>query len=111
MSVARCTFCGLTSRRLSAYSLVVEPVGYPDSSTICGSPGCENPAVIRLTAWEAAEFRNGRRVFSVAGRAPKVRVGNEIRKLPDEESVTKPLAAQGAGGSDASLSRAHARAG
>jgi hypothetical protein len=83
------------SRRLSAYSLAVEPFGHPDTSTICGSSGCENPALIWLTAWEAAEFRNGRRVFSVAGRAPKVRVGNEIRPLGDEQSGTKPMAANG----------------
>jgi hypothetical protein len=110
MSVARCATCGLMSRRLSAYSLVVEPVGYPDSSTICGSPGCENPALIWLTAWEASEFRSGRRVFSVAGRAPKVRVNNEIRPIPHEQSVPKPPAAHGDRGRSGFI-RAHARAG
>jgi hypothetical protein len=107
MSVARCATCGLMSRRLSAYSLVVEPVGYPDSSTVCGSPGCENPSVIWLTAWEAAEFRNGRRVFSVAGRAPKVRVSELIRPVCEEQSTSKPLSAD----PGRVLSGAHARAG
>jgi hypothetical protein len=62
--------------------LVVEPIGYPDSAMICGAPGCEKPAVIWLTAWEAAEFKNGRRIFSMSGRAPKVRVGDTIRPVP-----------------------------
>ena len=54
--------------------LACEPLGYPATAVICGVSGCENPELIWLTAWEAGEYRSGRRIFGVSGRLPKVRV-------------------------------------
>ncbi len=74
MPIARCAECGLPSRKRGAYCEAVEPHGFPDSGVICGVPGCQNPALIWLTAWEAVEYRNGRRIFNLSGRSPKVRL-------------------------------------
>jgi hypothetical protein len=82
MSVAKCLTCGHTSRNASPYRLIVEPAGYPDCGLVCGTSGCEKPALVWLMAWEANEYRDGRRVFSLSGRAPKVRLGDTTHAVP-----------------------------
>jgi len=84
MSVAKCVACGDAKRKAAPYDLIVEPLGYPSGGLVCGAAGCDQPALIWLTAWEAAEYRAGRRVFSLTGRAPKIRVGDTARALPFE---------------------------
>jgi hypothetical protein len=74
MAVAKCAACGPPPGKRGSYALACEPLGYPASTVICGVSGCENPALIWLSAWEAAEYRNGRCTFSLSGRLPKVRV-------------------------------------
>jgi hypothetical protein len=86
MPVARCSPCGQPNRKRSSYGLTVEPVGYPASALVCGVPGCERSAMIWLTAWEAAEYRNGRRIFNLSGRAPKVRLGDTVHEAPNEQT-------------------------
>jgi len=41
----------------------VEPVGYPNSSTVCGIPGCKNQGVIWLDDAEQNQYANGERIF------------------------------------------------
>ena len=82
--MARCAVCGPAVGKRVYYVLACEPLGYPESAVICGVAGCENPALIWLSAWEAEEYRKGRRVFSLSGRLPKVRVAG-----PPEDGLTE----------------------
>ena len=75
MAVAICAACAPLAGKRVIYVLACEPLGYPGSAVICCVSGCENPALIWLTAWEAGEYRNGRRILGVSGRLPKVGVG------------------------------------
>lgn len=79
MPVARCAACGPPSRKFSAKCLSAEPLGHPRSALVCGVAGCENSALLWLTAWEVAEFRDGRRIFNISGRSPKVQLGEQTR--------------------------------
>jgi hypothetical protein len=92
MPVAKCTQCGQQNRKRSPYGLLVEPAGYPHSALVCGVPGCHHPAMIWLTAWEAAEYGNGRRIFNLSGRSPKVRLGETAHKVAKEPSDRGPVA-------------------
>jgi hypothetical protein len=74
MAIARCDTCEMPKGRTRKYVVSTEPVGYPKSSTVCGTPGCENPALVWLNEDESAEFERGQRVFGFPTRAAKVRV-------------------------------------
>jgi hypothetical protein len=51
------------------------PLNYPKTSVICGSKGCENPALIWLTqAEEHHYYELGKRVFELEALKVKVRV-------------------------------------
>lgn len=80
MAIARCEFCENPKGRKQTYVLPVEPVGYPFSSTICGSQGCESAAYIWLTENERNEYYDGRRIFVFATAAVKVRVKDDALK-------------------------------
>lgn len=84
MAVARCVACGPPAGKRGSYVLACEPLGYPASAGICGVSGCENPALIWLSAWEAAEYRSGRRIFNMSGRLPKVRLADPPEGRPAE---------------------------
>jgi hypothetical protein len=92
MPVAKCTACGRPSRKHRPYGLMVAPAGYPDSALVCGVSGCEEPAMVWLTTWEAAEYRKGRRVFNLSGRAPKVRLSDTTCAPPAENADPGPIA-------------------
>ena len=73
MAIARCVKCwppGLGR----AYALAVAPVGYPNTTLVCGTSGCEEPAMLWLRASEVIDYRGGRRVFTFPTRVAKVRV-------------------------------------
>ena len=73
MAIARCVQCwppGPGHR----YALAVEPVGYPDTALICGTSGCQLPALLWLRASEAIEYHGGRRIFTFPTRVAKIRV-------------------------------------
>ena len=62
------------------YVLAVEPIGYPDTSSICGINAtikrarCENPGLIWLTKAEKARYEKGERIFEYANNTTKVKV-------------------------------------
>jgi hypothetical protein len=85
MPIARCASCGAPNRKGNAYGVAVIPVGYPDCAIVCSVPGCENPALIWLTAWETAEFNGGRRIFNLSGRSPKVRLAEPRSHVASDE--------------------------
>jgi len=75
MALARCDYCEKPKGRMgNAYVVPAEPVGYPNTSTVCGREGCEHPALIWLTSEENDAYHQGQRVFGFATRTSKVRV-------------------------------------
>jgi hypothetical protein len=79
MAIARCDLCESPKGRTQRYVLPVEPVGYPKSSTVCGSRGCENPAQVWLNQKESDAYYDGQRVFAFATAAVKVKVKGPAR--------------------------------
>lgn len=74
MALGRCKECGKPKGRTSAYVLSREPIAYPNTAAVCGSKGCENPAIIWLNVQEADAYDRGERVFPLPTAALKVRV-------------------------------------
>lgn len=62
------------------YTHYVEPVGYPETSSICGIPNCNEPGLIWLKADEVLRFNNnpGNRIFTFDYNVTKVKVNNNI---------------------------------
>lgn len=74
MAIARCIKCGRPKGRTNNYTKSVEPVGYPDTSSVCGSSGCENPALIWLNEEETSAYSIGQKIFCLPTKAIKVKV-------------------------------------
>ena len=74
MALARCKECGEPKGTTNSYVRSVEPVGYPETAAICGSSGCENPALIWLNDGEEKTFISGQSIFKLPTAAMKVRV-------------------------------------
>ena len=60
--------------RKVVYIESVEPVGYPNSSSVCGRKDCENPGMIWLTKDEWKEYQKGEKRFSYASAVSRVKV-------------------------------------
>ena len=76
MALARCRKCGAPEGRTNRYVVAAIPLGYLSTAAICGSKGCEEPALIWFNDREKAEYDKGKRVFSFASNAMKVRVSS-----------------------------------
>ncbi len=62
------------------YVFDVEPIGYPETSSICGLKNCRNPGIIWLTQEESNKYNIGERYFSYASAASKVKVKDSSLK-------------------------------
>lgn len=60
------------------YTHFVEPIGFPDTSSICGRKNCENSGYVWLDKNEFNEFQQGERIFKYPSAASKVKVGGQI---------------------------------
>jgi len=58
------------------YLAYTKPVGYPDSSLICGIKGCKNPAIVWVSSDELNDYKNGERIFNGPSNFTKVKVDN-----------------------------------
>jgi hypothetical protein len=76
MALGRCRECGKPKPRgrTHEYVAAAEPLGYFLTAAVCGSSGCERPALIWLTVEEKVAFDEGERVFGLSTPAIKVRV-------------------------------------
>jgi hypothetical protein len=74
MALARCRTCGKPAGRKQDYVAAAVPFGYLNTAAVCGSAGCEEPALIWLTGAEKAAFESGVRIFGLATHTMKVRV-------------------------------------
>jgi len=56
------------------YIAYVKPVGYPETSSICGR--CDNPGVIWIESSEEIAYKNGQRIFEVPNHFTKMKADN-----------------------------------
>jgi hypothetical protein len=56
------------------YIAYAYPVGYPDTSTICGRKACQDVAVVWLDDIEYASYQNGQRIFGGPSNMTKMKV-------------------------------------
>ena len=68
MALVRCGNCGRPKGRTRKYIREVEPLNYPNTSTICGIIGCNNPGKVWLEAHEWENYQNGIRIFKTLCR-------------------------------------------
>ena len=74
MAVVLCRAHSLDEGRSREFIHPVEPKGYPEAATLCGSANCEAPGLLWLDADELADYERGVRVFHVASDTIKVGV-------------------------------------
>lgn len=75
MALCRCSENHSDPRgRTEKYIMSVKPIGYPNTSSICGRNGCNNPGLIWLTKKELARYNRGDKFFSYASAVSKVKV-------------------------------------
>jgi hypothetical protein len=60
--------------RKEEYVKSVKPLGYPETSSICGRINCSLPGFIWLTKNEYNKYLNNERVFTYSTNATKVKV-------------------------------------
>ena len=58
------------------YLVYTKPLGYPNSSVICGIKECKNSAIVWLSSDELDEYKNGVRIFNGPTNFTKVKVDN-----------------------------------
>jgi len=73
MSLVRCEKHGKPKGRKQPYVRSVKPVGWPETSAVCGRSGCEHPGLIWLTEAESQVYQSGQRVFGFNNASMKVR--------------------------------------
>lgn len=47
------------------YMAYVKPIGYPETSSICGRKDCDNQGMIWLKKSEVDDYNRGQRIFKV----------------------------------------------
>ena len=72
MALCRCTLHQPAD--IWGYNNSVLPVGYPNTSSICGSGQCTTAGRIYLKDDEFQQFLNGVRIFKYATNVTKVKV-------------------------------------
>lgn len=65
--------------RKTNYSHFVEPIGFPNTASICGRKNCNTQGYIWLDSNEFQQFQNGERIFKFPTAASKVKVSNTIK--------------------------------
>lgn len=60
--------------KLHRYTYITEPIGYPDTSSICGIRNCNNSGFVYMTDDAVAAYNAGRRIFNYATYVTQVRV-------------------------------------
>lgn len=77
--------------RTRKYVAYVKPIGYPDTSLICGL--CNNPGVIWLDRLEVSAYQNGQRIFDGPNAFTRMKAGDdgiqeiEIQDMPEKFKI------------------------
>lgn len=78
MALCRCITHQPRGVRGNAYLYYVKPIGYPDTSSICGNPKCDKPGYIWLKENEINNFAHQNAIIKYPTGATKVKAENEI---------------------------------
>lgn len=78
MALCRCKEHSPKPRK-RMYTHVVEPIGYPNTSSICGNANCQKSGLIWLDTDDYIKFQAGERIFPYPNAASKVKVANNIK--------------------------------
>jgi hypothetical protein len=71
MALCRCLENhGWPTNRVRKYVGYLRPLGYPETSSICGL--CDNPGVIWIEKEEELAYKNGQRIFDGANTFTKM---------------------------------------
>lgn len=73
MVLVRCEQHGKPKGRKFNYVRSVKPVGWPETSAVCGLSGCESPGLIWLTDEENRDYDKDQRIFGFNNASMKVR--------------------------------------
>lgn len=77
MAIARCEKCGRPNKNVKPPGYSEKPyfpVGHPNSGVVCGTPPCDNPALLWLKLDEERDYQKGLRVFGMKTHTVKIRV-------------------------------------
>lgn len=74
MALVRCEQHGRPAARTRTYRRSVKPVGYRKTAAICGLAGCTGPGLVCHDEDDEAQWRRGKRIFTVPNAAIKVAV-------------------------------------
>ena len=85
MAIVRCDKHPVqVNQAKNIYVRRVEPIGYPNTTAICGRKHCNNPGRLWLTLEEHNQFIRGRRIFILDTALVKLGVTDDILELPEE---------------------------
>jgi hypothetical protein len=73
MALCRCIECGKPKGRIHRYDRYARPIGFPDTSSICGRRNCTNPGVIWLDEGESDKYLSNQRIFCGPNNFAKMR--------------------------------------
>lgn len=79
MALCRCEIHKPLGRK-KEYVNYVKPIGYPNTSSICGRKKCKSPGLIWFTNEEYHNYLLGESIFSYDSAVSKV----EVKKLNDK---------------------------
>jgi len=80
--LCRCEDHPPRNNRKYVYTHTTEPIGFPNTSSICGNRKCNNIGLIYMDKAAVAQYAAGRRIFNYATWVTKVRVKNiQPRKI------------------------------
>ena len=83
MALCRCKIHAPETEK-GKYSDFVKPMGYPDTSSICGHEKCNNPGLIFLDLEDVLLYKeDGQRIFRYDSGESKVKVENDLHGLSD----------------------------
>ncbi|WP_291102694.1 MULTISPECIES: hypothetical protein [unclassified Flavobacterium] len=75
MALCRCEKEKKPISKKNQYTIRVEPIGYPETSSTCGIKNCLNPGLIWLTKEEEDKYNEeDERFFNYASAVSKVKV-------------------------------------
>ena len=90
--LCRCEIHAPSSKKLHRYTHRAEPMGFPDTSSICGrwQIGCQNPGYIYMTDDAVDAFKKGKRIFRYATNVSQVQLkDNSTKKIIMDSKLLK----------------------
>jgi hypothetical protein len=83
MAIVRCEAHPVNlSQAKHIYTKRGKPIGYPNTSAICGKTGCTSPGLVWLTEQELLEFNHGQRIFDMHTQTVQIKIEDQLMSIP-----------------------------